>query len=60
MAFPRKLLNEDEAIVLDLRPHWWFITKHLLLLIAAIAIGIAAFAAYPSSPLMQAALASLH
>ena len=45
MAFPRKLLNEDEAIVLDLRPHWWFITKHLLLLIAAIAIGIAAFAA---------------
>jgi prepilin peptidase CpaA len=25
-----------------------------------IAIGIAAFAAYPSSPLMQAALASLH
>jgi uncharacterized membrane protein YdbT with pleckstrin-like domain len=45
VAFPRKLLNEDEAIVLDLRPHWWFITKHLLLLIAAIAIGIAAFAA---------------
>jgi uncharacterized membrane protein YdbT with pleckstrin-like domain len=45
VAFPRKLLNEDEAIVLDLRPHWWFITKHMLLLIAAIAIGIAAFAA---------------
>lgn len=24
MAFPPKLLNEGEEIVLDLRPHWWF------------------------------------
>lgn len=46
MAFPRKLLNEGEAIVLDLRPHWWFITKHVLLLVAAIAVGIVAFAAF--------------
>jgi uncharacterized membrane protein YdbT with pleckstrin-like domain len=45
VPFPRKLLNEDEAIVLDLRPHWWFITKHLGLLIAAITVGILAFAA---------------
>jgi uncharacterized membrane protein YdbT with pleckstrin-like domain len=45
VAFPRKLLNDDEAIVLDLRPHWWFITKHLVMLIAAIAVGIVAFAA---------------
>ena len=44
VAFPRKLLNDDEVIVLDLRPHWWFITKHLVLLIAAIAVGILAFA----------------
>lgn len=27
MAFPRKLLNEGEDIVLDLRPHWWMLVK---------------------------------
>lgn len=24
MPFPRRLLNENEKIALDLRPHWWF------------------------------------
>ena len=24
VAFPEKLLNDGEQIVLDLRPHWWF------------------------------------
>ena len=27
MAFPRKLLNEGEDIVLDLRPHWFVLVK---------------------------------
>lgn len=26
MPFPRRLLNEEEEIVLDLRPHWWFLS----------------------------------
>ena len=26
MPFPRRLLNEEEDIVLDLRPHWWFLS----------------------------------
>jgi uncharacterized membrane protein YdbT with pleckstrin-like domain len=25
MAFPTKLLNEGEVVVLDLHPHWWFL-----------------------------------
>jgi uncharacterized membrane protein YdbT with pleckstrin-like domain len=25
VAFPRKLLHDDEEIALDLRPHWWFL-----------------------------------
>lgn len=29
MPYPRKLLNEDEQIALDLRPHWWFFSKHI-------------------------------
>ena len=26
MAFPTKLLNENEELVLDLRPHWWMLS----------------------------------
>ncbi|HEU5082329.1 MAG TPA: PH domain-containing protein [Acidimicrobiales bacterium] len=40
MAFPRKLLNADEELVLDLHPHWWFMAKQTLALIAAMAAGI--------------------
>jgi uncharacterized membrane protein YdbT with pleckstrin-like domain len=36
VPFPRKLLNEGEDVVLDLRPHWWFLAKP----IAALAVFI--------------------
>lgn len=42
MAFPRKLLNETEAIVLDLNPHWWFMVKQTGLLIVALILGAVA------------------
>ncbi|MGH9229828.1 MAG: PH domain-containing protein [Acidimicrobiales bacterium] len=42
MPFPRKLLNDDEEIVLDLHPHWWFFAPPLLALVAAIVLGILA------------------
>jgi len=29
VPYPRKLLNEGEEIALDLRPHWWFFSKHI-------------------------------
>ncbi len=32
MAFPLRLLNEEEDIVLDLHPHWWFFTGPATLL----------------------------
>jgi uncharacterized membrane protein YdbT with pleckstrin-like domain len=44
VPFPRKLLNNDEAIVLDLRPHWWFIVKHVAALVLAVAVAIAVLA----------------
>jgi len=25
VAFPRRFLNDDEEVVQDLRPHWWFL-----------------------------------
>ncbi len=29
MPYPKKLLNEGEDVALDLRPHWWFFSKHI-------------------------------
>jgi uncharacterized membrane protein YdbT with pleckstrin-like domain len=42
VPFPTKLLNEDEEIVLDLHPHWWFFAKPLVVLVVAIAFGVLA------------------
>ncbi len=30
MPYPKKLLNQDEDLALDLRPHWWYFSKHIL------------------------------
>jgi uncharacterized membrane protein YdbT with pleckstrin-like domain len=40
VPFPRKLLNEDEEVVLDLHPHWWFLAKQTLALLAATVLGV--------------------
>jgi len=30
VPYPKRLLNEGEDLALDLRPHWWFFSKHIL------------------------------
>jgi len=40
VPFPRKLLNEDEEVILDLHPHWWFFIGPLLALIASVVVGL--------------------
>jgi len=40
VPFSRKLLNEDEDIVLDLHPHWVYFIKSGLVFLAAVALGI--------------------
>jgi uncharacterized membrane protein YdbT with pleckstrin-like domain len=30
MPYPKHLLNENEEVALDLRPHWWFFWRHIL------------------------------
>jgi len=30
VPYPKKLLNEGEELALDLRPHWWYFSKHIL------------------------------
>jgi uncharacterized membrane protein YdbT with pleckstrin-like domain len=45
MPFPRRLLNDDEDVVLDLRPHWWALAGPAVGLVLAVAAGIAALVA---------------
>ncbi len=30
MPYPQRLLNDGEEVALDLRPHWWYFSKHIL------------------------------
>jgi uncharacterized membrane protein YdbT with pleckstrin-like domain len=41
VAFPRKLLHEDEEVILDLRPHWSYFLGRGLVLLAAVALFVA-------------------
>jgi uncharacterized membrane protein YdbT with pleckstrin-like domain len=45
VAFPPKLLNDGEEVVLDLNPHWWFFAgpAAALVLTIAVTIGVAVF-----------------
>lgn len=38
MAFPRRLLNEGEELVLDLRPHWRFFAGPAVVLVLALGV----------------------
>jgi uncharacterized membrane protein YdbT with pleckstrin-like domain len=29
MPYPKHLANEGETVVLDLRPHWWYFSRHI-------------------------------
>jgi uncharacterized membrane protein YdbT with pleckstrin-like domain len=40
VPFPRRLLNDNEEIVLDLHPHWWFFAWPLVALLGAVALGL--------------------
>jgi uncharacterized membrane protein YdbT with pleckstrin-like domain len=41
MPFPRKYLNENEEIILDLRPHWFYLAGPALALVAALVLALA-------------------
>lgn len=45
MAYPRRLLNDDETVTVDLHPHWWFLAAPVTAILAAMAAGIATLAA---------------
>ena len=35
MAYPRRLLNDHETVVVDLHPHWWCLAAPITMLVAA-------------------------
>jgi uncharacterized membrane protein YdbT with pleckstrin-like domain len=39
LAFPRRILDEDESVVLDLRPHWRRLTVPALVLPLVVGLG---------------------
>jgi uncharacterized membrane protein YdbT with pleckstrin-like domain len=42
MPFPRRYLHDDEEIVVDLKPHLWFLIPDLFLELVLVAIGVVA------------------
>lgn len=52
MAFPRKLLNEGEELVLDLRPHPWFFAGPASLLAASLIVLLVSSVKHAPDPLV--------
>ena len=44
MPFPRRLLNEHEEVIIDLRPHWWFLSGPVAALFVTVALAVAVLA----------------
>ncbi len=40
MPYPRKNLNADETIALDMHPHWWYFWEPALLLIGILVVAV--------------------
>jgi uncharacterized membrane protein YdbT with pleckstrin-like domain len=43
MPYPKRLLNDGEEVALDLRPHWWYFSRHILTGIPLIVLLVLAF-----------------
>lgn len=47
MPFPKRSLNADESVALDLHPHWWYFAEPALTLVAVIVASIVVLAKGP-------------
>ena len=53
MPYPKLLLNDGVEVALDLRPHWWYFSKHifsgvpLLVLLVLIPLNFIVSRQYP-------------
>jgi uncharacterized membrane protein YdbT with pleckstrin-like domain len=51
MTFPKHLLTDEEQLILDLRPHWWFLAPSASVLFAAVVLGVVALGNDWASPI---------
>jgi uncharacterized membrane protein YdbT with pleckstrin-like domain len=56
VAFDRKLLHEHEELVLDLRPHWWYMAEPTGAVLGAAVLGVLVLQFGPDSGLAQTIL----
>ena len=40
MPYPKQHLLDNEEVILELRPHWWYLVPRLVLLVVAVVLGI--------------------
>jgi uncharacterized membrane protein YdbT with pleckstrin-like domain len=59
MPFPRKLLNDEEDVVIDLHPHWWFLAGPTAALVVTVVGGIVAVSAFDPAQAVKIVLAVL-
>jgi uncharacterized membrane protein YdbT with pleckstrin-like domain len=43
VPYPTRLLNDGEEVALDLRPHWWYFSKHILTAIPLVVLLVLLF-----------------
>jgi uncharacterized membrane protein YdbT with pleckstrin-like domain len=43
VPYPQRLLNDGEEVALDLRPHWWYFSRHILSGIPLLVLLVLAF-----------------
>jgi uncharacterized membrane protein YdbT with pleckstrin-like domain len=54
VSFPTKLLNEGEEVVLDLHPHWWFLTAPVVAVLVTLMTTVVSWNAPAPKPLTYA------
>ncbi len=59
MGFSTELLQDDEELILVIRPHWWALIDAVAALVGAVAVGAAALLLSAFAPLLLAAAAVL-
>jgi uncharacterized membrane protein YdbT with pleckstrin-like domain len=50
MSFPRRQLYDGEEVVMDLRPHWSFLSGPVLAAVAVLVLAVGTLAVFPSAP----------
>jgi membrane protein YdbS with pleckstrin-like domain len=55
VAFPERLLGEDEHVVYDLRPHWWTLVPSVLMSLLVLVVATLAYGSMPGGTFQGAA-----